>query len=233
MSYARRLLAERRLAKLPLARAVPVLSTNHKTGISVNLPIMNCRPTPRCKAACYACEGPISWENSVRKALAVDAALRKGEIEGLIWECRRLQDVRLNGSGDLTPGHVPAVLRLAEACPETTFWGFSRCRLVAEAANSKLNNLSLILTFDATSPDREMADCECPLAFGPRRPRDNVRDDRRIIVVFPEHHAGHTIPNVPLHPKDCPATRGFERRNACLRCQRCWRPFEAIKEDKV
>ncbi len=42
--------------------------------------------------------------------------------------------------------------------------------------------------------------------------------------VFPEHHAGHTIPDVPAHLKDCPATRGMDRHHACQRCRRCWRP---------
>jgi len=232
MSYARRLAAERRLVhsrtRLPPTRAVPILSSNHKTAVSINLPVRNCRPTRRCMAACYACEGPISWRNSIRKALEVDAALRKGEIEGLIWECRMLQGVRLCGSGDMTLDHVPAVLKLAEACPDTTFWGFTRRREVAEAVNGRQANLTLIVTFDATSPEGGLQGYEGPLAFGPRTPRDKVPDDKRIMVVFPEHHAGHTIPNVPAHPKDCPATRGMDRRHACQRCRRCWRPHDAL-----
>jgi len=229
MSYRRRLRAERRLLKLPLLMPVAMLSSNHKTGTSINLPVANCKPTRRCSAACYACVGPICWDNSIRKALAVDKALRTGELEGLIWECRRLQDVRLNGSGDMTLAHVPAILKLARACPKTTLWGFTRSREVAEGLNSKLENLSVIVTFDATSRDKQLVGYDGPLAFGPRRPRDKVPDDNRIIVVFPEHHIGHTIPGVPLHPKDCPATRGMKRKNACQRCQRCWRPFAAMK----
>jgi len=228
MSYARRLRVERRLLKLPPARAVPILSTNRKTAVSINLPVRNCKPTRRCAAACYACEGPIAWKNSIRKALAVDAALRKGEIEGLIWECRMLQGVRLCGSGDMTMDHVPAILKLAEACPNTTLYGFTRRREVAEAINGKLVNISLIVTFDTTSRDKKLQGYEGPLAFGPRRPGDEVPDDPRIIVVFPEHHAGHTIPGVPEHPKDCPATRGMSRHHACQRCRRCWRPFDAL-----
>jgi hypothetical protein len=213
----------------PLARAVPILSENHKTGTSINLPVMNCRPTRRCAAACYACVGPIAWANSIRKALAVDAALRKGEIEGLIWECRRLQDVRLNGSGDMTLHHATAVLRLATACPGTIFWGFTRSRRVAETINRQQENLSLVISFDATSRVGELDGYDGPLAFGPRRPRDPVPEDDRIIVVFPEHHVGHTIHGVPPHPRDCPATRGAERRDACQRCRRCWRPFSGIR----
>jgi len=273
MSYRLRLRTEQELLREPLPRVVQLLSTNTKTGTSINLPVINCRPTRRCAKACYACEGPITFKHSVRKTLVVDEALRKGEIEGLIWECRMLRSVRLNGSGDMTDEHVDSVLRLAQACPGTLFWGFTRKREIAEAVNGKpsaeapgdparrsdageavngrasstasstssesvsgrsmsadgrLPNLSLIVTFDATSPDKELAGYEGPLAFGPRKPKDPVPDDARIIVVFPEHHSGRTIANVPLHPKDCPATRGHVRRNACQRCQRCWRPFEAL-----
>ena len=232
MSYRRRLRAERLLMGEPPARAVPILSANHKTGVSLNLPVLNCRPTRRCAAACYACEGLISWRPSIRKALVVDAALRRGEIEGLIWECRRLREVRLNGSGDMTSEHVPGILKLAGACTGTIFWGFTRCREVAEAVNNQCANLSLILTMDATSPDTKLAGFFGPLAFGPRKPRDRVPEDSRIVVVFPEHHAGRTVRGVPMHPKDCPATRGLPRKNACLHCQRCWRPSLSMSPER-
>ena len=208
MSYGRRAKAERCIARKPPPRLNAILSTNKKTGTSLNLPVKNCRPTKRCAAACYACQGPISWKNSIKKALAVDEILRSGEIEGLIWECRRLQDVRLNGSGDMTLDHVPGLLRLTEACPDTVFWGFTRKREIAEALNGKQQNLSLILSFDATSPDTDIAGYDGPLAFGPNRSEDQVPHDPRIIVVFPEHHSGRTMKGVPAHLKDCPATRG-------------------------
>ncbi len=232
MYFRRRLRAERRLSRLPPPRVAPLLSENLKTGTSINLPVLNCFPTTRCAAACYACVGPISWRNSLRKALALDDALKRNEVEGLIWECRRFIDVRLNGSGDLLPVHVPAVLRLAGSCPETVFWGFTRNREVSQEVNGRLPNLSLILTFDATSKDRDLSGYEGPLAFGPRRPGDEVPEDPRLVVVFPEHHVGHTLPGIPLHSLDCPATRGAKRRNACQRCRRCWRPFEAMNAGK-
>jgi len=50
MSYTRRLRAERRLLKLPMLMPVAMLSDNHKTTTSINLPVMNCRPTRRGRA---------------------------------------------------------------------------------------------------------------------------------------------------------------------------------------
>jgi hypothetical protein len=233
MLYRRRIAAERRhagsIGRLRSARVVQLLSTNRKTGTSINLPVLNCRPTRRCAAACYACEGPIAWANSVRKALVVDSLLRTGDITAFVWECRYRRDVRLNGSGDMTLAHVPAVVALAESCPHTVFWGFTRRREVAEAVNGRRRNLSLIVTFDATTPRGALRGYEGPLAYGPRGPADVVPASRRIVVVFPEHHAGRTVPDVPLHELDCPATRGAERMLACRRCRRCWRPHEFVR----
>lgn len=228
MTYLERIIAERRFANQPLPKPIRLLSENHKTHTSLNLPLINCKPTKRCSEACYACVGPVAWPNSIRKALAVDAILREGKIESLTWECQELQTVRLNGSGDMTLQHVQPILNLAGACHKTVFYGFTRNREVAEAINNKLENLSLIITFDVTSPPAELDGYNGPLAFGPRRPEDSVPDDERIVVVFPEHHLGHTIPGIPPHPSDCPATRGMNRYHACQRCRRCWEPFPTI-----
>lgn len=137
----------------------------------------------------------------------------------------------MSGSGDLCGEHVPAILKLAESCPQTVFWGFTRSREIAEQINHRHDNLSLILSIDATSAEQELSGFAGPLAFGPRGPQDAVPYDPRIIVVFPVHRAGRTDPDVPVHPRDCPATRG-PRHHACLRCQRCYRPFEHAEEER-
>ena len=91
-----------------------------------------------------------------------------------------------------------------------------------------LPELLRLLDHAGVLPDGELSGYQGPLAFGPRGPRDEVPDDPRVMVVFPEHHNGRTIPGVPAHPRDCPATRGMNRHHACQRCRRCWRPFEAL-----
>ena len=181
MSHASRARAERALKRHQPRSPRILLSENLKTGHSINLPILNCQPTERCAAVCYATAGPISWNNSLKKALAVDAALRNGEIEGLIWECRQLQSVRLSGSGDLCGEHLPAIYKLAESCPQTIFWGFTRSLEIAEQINHRHDNLSLILSIDATSADQELPGFTGPLAFGPilagerMQPVDEIR----------------------------------------------------------
>jgi hypothetical protein len=170
---------------------------------------------------------------SLKHALIVDKALREGDLTRLIRECRQRLDVRLSGSGDLLPVHVPALLELAKECDETVFWGFTRNREVAEMVNGQLSNLSLIISVDATSPDGFVDGYEGPLAFGPRNLQDEVPDDPRIVVVFPTHRIGNTDKDVDLHRKDCPATRykdKSEKLGACNRCKRCYYPQQHMGE---
>lgn len=230
--YATRTAREREWQNHPLPNPVKLLSGNKKTGISINLPLLNCIPSKRCSETCYACEGPIAFKNSIRKTLKVDAVLRSGAIEALVDECRKEWDVRLNGTGDLTLEHVDAILFLATSCPNTIFWGFTRSRPVAEELNNQLENLSIVLSYDSTMSPSHVDGYEGPIAFGPVQAQDTIPDDPRIIVVFPEHHQSHPDPYIMLHPKDCPATRfevKSEKVGACGRCRRCFKPHDAME----
>ena len=65
-----------------------------------------------------------------------------------------------------------------------------------------LANLSLLVSVDVTSPGSVWKYQSGPLCFGPRRPEDAVPDDKRIITIFPRHHAGRVIGDIPLDDKD-------------------------------
>lgn len=229
--YARRAARERRLkAEGDFKNPQHMLSGNLKTGVSLNLPLLNCIPSKRCAESCYACQGHIAMNKAIRKALVIDQMLLDGDLYRLIGECRMYENVRLNGGGDLTLNHVKSVLKLARECPRTIFWGFTRNRPVAQKLNRKLPNLSLVLSFDATSRKEQTHRYRGPLAYGPKRAGEEVPDDRRIVVVFPEHQQSHPDIAIQWHPKDCPGVWG-EKLGACNRCRRCFKPFEAMKED--
>lgn len=225
MCYATRVKWERQnLAESRLTEPQEMLSGNSKTGVSLNLPVLNCRPSAKCAKSCYACTGPISFGNSIRKALVVDQKLKRGDIDRLAEECARRDNVRLCGSGDLTPEQVPHIIKLAQRCPGTVFWGFTRKVQIAKAINGRAKNLSVILSFDGSSRDQKFKGYRGRLAFGPRLPGDEVPKDRRLLVVFPEHIHGQTTKGVERHKLDCPTSRGAEHDNACEKCRRCWRP---------
>jgi len=198
-----------------------ILSDNSKCGVSINLPIKgHCRPTKVCVFCCYARTGNTARPASTRKQAWVSKYLRGPDLSGLVEECRNLQAVRLNGSGDLNPEHLPGLVCLAEQCPSTQFWGMTRKTEIANTLNHpKLPNLKILVTVDAASP-METWNYKGALCYGPRREGDQVPDDDRIITVFPRHFAGKVVGIIPLHSRDCPAVR--HTVSGCLNCGRCW-----------
>jgi hypothetical protein len=170
---------------------------------------------------CYAKRGPQVYKNSRLKHAWLTRYLSGNDISRLIQECARKPAVRLSGSGDLLPAHIPNLIRLASACHETRFWGMTRKPEIARAINNaRLPNLRILVTVDATSPKRTW-DYPGTLCYGPRHPDDQVpKNDRRILTVFPAHYAGKVGKNVPRDPRDCPAV--WHDVSGCSACGRCF-----------
>lgn len=199
---------------------ITLLSENKKTCVSINLPIKgHCKPTKRCLKDCYAKCGHTALDSNKKKQQFLSDYLLRTDLDLLIFECKRYVSVRLNGTGDLKPGHLPGLLSLAKAASQTTFWGMTRKPDIAAAVNGVLPNLSLLVSVDPTTP-ASVWNYPGKLCFGPRRPEDVVPDDDRIITIFPRHHAGRIIGDVPVDPKDCPAVR--HEVNGCIECKKCW-----------
>jgi hypothetical protein len=196
-----------------------LLSSNEKTGCSLNLPLDHCNPTPNCVKDCYARSGPMALPASKKKQLFVSNYLLGTDISMLIWECSILHAVRLNGSGDLLTGMIKNILKLAKSCPDTKFYGMTRKIEIATAINNKLPNLSLLVSVDSSSPD-SVWDYPGKLCFGPRRITDIVPNDKRIVTVFPYHCHGSAIKGMPKHKKDCQAV--WHKIPGCMACKRCW-----------
>jgi hypothetical protein len=199
-----------------------ILSDNSKTHTSINLPTRgHCRPTKVCTACCYAKTGPINWSLANRKKDWVSKYLLQKDITELIRECQPYSAVRLSATGDLLKEHIPQVIRLAEACPDTQFWGMTRKTEIARAINSRQDNLRLLVTVDAASPPATWEYQGGKMCYGPRRAGDVIPVDKRILTVFPYHFIGRVVGDVPADKRDCPAVRHTVK--GCLECGRCWR----------
>ena len=236
--YSRRIERESSLHASEVTRRSRLLSGSKKTGAAINLPLRNCSPSKRCAETCYAMEGFVAAPHVIKATMRMDHILLTGEhLDKLAAECRKEPDVCLLGIGDFHMTHVPQVVQLAKACPDTVFWGFTRKRAITEALNHELPNLSIVLSWDATHhAHSHVGGYEGPLSYGPIQAGEEVPDDPRIIVVFPEHHQSHPDPKIKLHPKDCPATRipTFQERlkyDACRRCGRCLKPHDVTNFD--
>lgn len=198
-----------------------ILTKNGKTGSSIDFPIQgHCSPTKNCHKHCYARFGNQSRPNCLRKQQWVSNYLLGDDISRLIVESKYRRSIRLCGAGDLLPGHIPNLLRLAEEAPQTEFWGMTRKTDIAGQVNGRLQNLRLLVSVDSSSPE-SVWNYQGKMCWGPRLPEDQVPEDDRILVVFPRHHGGKVIKAVPEHPKDCQAV--YHRIEGCIECGRCWK----------
>jgi len=197
-----------------------ILSENSKCTASLDLPIHNhCRPTKNCIHDCYARCGHQARPAAQKKHDWVSQYLSQPNIKELIIEAKPKPTIRLNGSGDLNPIHIPQILQLAKACPNTMFWGMTRKPEIATQINNKLPNLKLLVSVDSSSP-KSVWNYTGKLCWGPRRPSDQVPNDDRIHVSFPRHSAGRVVKGLEKNPKDCLAV--WHDIEGCHQCGRCW-----------
>ena len=203
-------------------RPISILSSNTKTGCSINMPIKgHCRPTKNCARTCYARVGHTALPSNLKKQNWVSNYLKGDNLTQLIKECSGRTAVRLSGTGDLSLEHVPAILQLARSCPATQFWGMTRKLEIAKALNGKLPNLKLMVSVDSSSPEAVWK-YQGTLCWGPRFKEDQVSKDRRIRTIFPYHCHGKVVGGkaIPKDHRDCPAVR--HEVSGCLKCRRCW-----------
>ena len=199
-----------------------ILSENRKTGCSLNLPIKgHCRPTRNCSRTCYARCGHTALPVSKNKQQWLSKYLKGRDISGLIEECRSHTAVRISGTGDLSLEHVPNILKLATACPQTMFWGMTRKLEIATALNGQRPNLKLMVSVDSSSPT-SVWKYKGTLCWGPRFASDVVPDLKQIRTIFPYHFVGRVVQEkkMPRDLRDCPAI--WHRVKGCLECKRCW-----------
>ena len=197
-----------------------ILSSNTKTGCSINLPIAgHCTPTKNCSRTCYAKCGHTALPSNKKKQVWVSHYLSGKNLSTLIKECKSRTAVRLSGTGDLLQTHTKNLIRLAKACPDTMFWGMTRKLDIAKAINNKLPNLKLMVSVDSSSPT-SVWNYKGTLCFGPRLKDDKVPNNSKIKTVFPYHFAGKVIKGMPEHKKDCQAV--YHRIDGCMSCKKCW-----------
>ena len=135
-------------------------------------------------------------------------------------ECLPHRVIRWCGGGDILPQHTSNIVKLAMACPNTLFIGFTRKRDLLPRVNNILPNLDFILSFDSTTPPGVWAGADSRLAYGPRLFED-VPEDDRIQVVFPARvPGGRALSGVPRHRLDCPAT--WDKSVHCVKCELCY-----------
>ena len=116
----------------PLDEREPVISANKVTGASINVPIAGtCKPSKLCVQDCYAGNNAQSWPSSLRKQARTQRSLESDPIAfaervAHEYDAKRLNYLRWNGVGDLTPSAVISINHLIETRPDMVLWIVTR-----------------------------------------------------------------------------------------------------------
>ncbi len=197
---------------------MPILSTNQKCSVSLDLPVLNCAPTKACAEVCYASQGRQIYRKALTKSLAINQMIAEDPER----VARKMVDeavgrpIRLAGSGEILPEHKTLTSYIERF--GGNWWGFTR-RVDTHRALPKL-----MFSIDAESPAASLqyAREDVPISRRAylRRPQD-PSPPLEVAVTFPVHGAWtNYVDEVPHHATDCPAVRG--QVDTCWQCQRCY-----------
>jgi len=195
---------------------MPILAQNHKCSISLDLPVMNCRPSDICAQVCYASQGRQMYYRSVLKSLAVNQMIAEDPERA----ARKMIDeaagrsIRLAGSGDLLPEHRALTDYISALNGQ--YWGFTR------RVDTHRSLSDLMFSVDASTPDNTLQYVEEAVPVKRRaylrRPQD-APSPLEVAVTFPVHGPWtNYVPYVPEHGTDCPSVRG--QVEGCWYCRR-------------
>lgn len=228
-----------RTPNLALADAYEVaLSTNAKTGVSINVAIARtCRPTKACARYCYGLLGRLTYDAALaaqaRNAAffaGADGAVLRHEARRIGRHVLRRQDfIRMFGVGDLQPGSVLFTTVLAREFPGLSVWVSTR-KLELASQLPLLSNLHVMLSLDVTTTignveaTRRLVLKNKPQFFAAwvrGSPTDKI--PRWVSVVFEEHRMSKRAAWDPER-RACPATArdGAEHEGACEKCRFCF-----------
>lgn len=217
--------------------ATPLLSENHDTVVSIDVPHYCGGATPACggpRGWCYTFFGSSIAAGRARKAALVDVYAERHPnafADRVVVEVRELVrrgllryfNVRFAGSGELRLQHIPALECLA--ANGIRAWGFTKNAAVY--LRLRKSRIACLFSCDATS-DREalrsVLSAGGLLAYTSTSARDLPPEGS--FVTFPVHVSGR-VTEVADHPTLCPKVLeeyfdGTRREAWCqARCLRC------------
>jgi len=215
--YEKSLKLEQHLSNSTLAPPDHIVSQNSKTGQSFRSLLRFCsHRTILCQQNCYACKGPISWEASVSKAIAVRRWLEQNGIE--VSAKRMATEIyygllfRWLDRGDFDPLTVRLANRLIELRPDVSFSAFSRNLDALLALNPKINRTYSVdnTTLDTISKVPK----SIQIAF---MKTDKCTPIPKVVkIVFPINHRKSLLGD----PRDCSFFK--DKRVKCAVCRRCF-----------
>lgn len=197
---------------------MPILSENSKCYISLDFPVLNCKPTKACSEVCYACQGPQFYHKAIVKSLTVARMIQEDPertANKMIYESAG-RPIRLAGSGELLPSYKEFIEYLEEY--GLSWWGFTR------RIDTHQEIPRLMFSLDATTPDDVLDyvhDCvprnKRSYLYRPGDPKPKLK----VAVTFPVHGPlTNYVSKQKQKKSDCPAVRKLIE--GCWECRRCY-----------
>jgi hypothetical protein len=197
---------------------LPILAQNEKCSVSLDLSIINCKPTKACSEVCYACQGRQYYRGAVVKSLAVNALIAQDpeRVARKMVDEASGRTIRLAGSGELLPEHKNLV-ELVEKY-RGTWWGFTR-RVDTHRVLPRLM-FSTDATTSTTVLDYVRQEVPVDRRAYLRRPEDPPAP-LEVAVTFPVHGpTTNHVGKIPEWSSDCPSVRHVA--DGCWACKRCY-----------
>lgn len=212
------------------------LLSNHMTRWAMGFAYYDCRPSLFCRTRCYGL--PISGLHDyhmLRLGVLTSESLRIEDprfLEPLTAAIEGLPCLKIGHWGDAVLEQVPAVVRVAQANPHTTFWWYTRKIDVAMAANERrLPNLRAYLSLDPCVVYPPASDYPYGITYvagnGQRHERhEEILGDPRLVAVFLLKR-GQKIEDpddmqILHHPRICAekllSKLGSKQEGICLSC---------------
>lgn len=208
------------------------LSRNRIVGWSIDVPIAaTCQPTKVCARDCYAAIGPQLLDQNVARQYRVQRMIEADPVafaRRVVEEYgrRRIEFLRWNGVGDLSPAAVEAINWIVRERPDVRLWVVTRLPEMA-ARIEHGPNVYVHFSLDQASLARR----EEFLALGPRtrnyffsyqcaRGELPPAGHGASVVFFRRYEA--TAGADLAAPETCPLNILDDCEGACARCQRCF-----------
>ena len=197
---------------------MPVLSSNSKCSVSLDLPILNCIPTRACAEVCYASQGRQIFRKSLIKSLAISRmiAAEPSHVASKMVDEAAGRSIRIAGTGEILPEHKTLLDYVEDFAG--SWWGFTK------RVDTHRVLPTLMFSIDATTPKTIMQYVrdEVPVHRRAylRRPEDPP-PPLEVAVTFPTHGPWtNYAQQIEPHQTDCPAVR--KEVVGCWQCQRCY-----------
>ncbi len=196
----------------------PILAQNSKCSVSLDLPLLNCKPSSLCSEVCYAAQGRQNYRRAIIKSLAVNQMILENPQQAalkMVVESGGIP-IRLAGSGELLPEHNNLVHYIE--LYGGTYWGFTR-RVDTHQSIPKL-----MFSFDQSSTEETLEYIRDQVPVNRRAYLRNINDPVapfKVAVTFPVHGSQTNLKDrIEKDPTDCPAARKYVA--GCWACKRCY-----------